>query len=355
MNSNFLKKNSEILKSFKTNKKINIMEVCGTHTVAFFQTGVQDIFPDGLNLVDGPGCPVCVTPNGFLDRAIEIAKKYNVILTTFGDMIKVPASYSSLKKEKASGKNIAVIYSPMDALEIAINNPEKEIVFLSVGFETTTPGEAAVIRSAKERNLNNFSMLIGNKLTPPAVDALLSSGEVNLDGFILPGHVSAITGAKSWNFISEKHKKPAVISGFNAKDLLMGTILLLNLIKSNTNTVENIYKEVVSEKGNILAQNLMNEMFEIIDSNWRGIGTIPNSGLQLKEVYKDFDAMKKFPVDPPEEVENSNCRCGEVLKGLIKPYQCPLFGNICTPSEPVGACMVSFEGACSAYYKYYRS
>lgn len=357
MNSekDFIKTNIEILKSFKSKKKINIMEVCGTHTVAFFQTGVQDLFPEDLNLIDGPGCPVCVTPNGYLDRAIEILNRHNVILTTFGDMVKVPASYSSLKKEKASGKDIRVVYSPMDALEIAVNTPESEVVFLSVGFETTTPGEAAVIREAESRNINNFSMLIGNKLTPPAVDALLSSGEVKLDGFILPGHVSTITGSRSWDFIAKKHGKPAVISGFSAKDLVMGTVMLIKLIEKNSAIVENIYKEVVSEEGNRIAIELIDELFEKGDSNWRGIGTIPGSGLKLREKFSRFDAEKKFPVDPPEEIENSKCRCGEVLKGLIKPFQCPLFGNICTPSEPVGACMVSFEGACSAYYKYYRS
>jgi len=352
---NFLKKNTQILKDFKTEKNINIMEVCGTHTVAFFQTGVQDIFPNNVNLIDGPGCPVCVTPNGFLDRAIEISKKFGTTLTTFGDMVKVPASYSSLKKEKSLGRDIVTVYSPMDALDIAIDNPEKEVVFLSVGFETTTPGEAAVIKSAKEKNIKNFSMLVGNKLTPPAVDALLSSGEVNLDGFILPGHVSIITGAKTWEFISKKYKKPAVISGFNAKDLIMGTLFLLNLIKAGNIKIENLYKEVVSNRGNILAKKMMDELFLITDSKWRGIGEIPGSGLKLREEYRQFDASEKFPVDPPEEVENKECRCGEVLKGLIKPFECPLFGTVCTPSEPVGACMVSFEGACSAYYKYYRS
>ncbi len=352
--TDFIKENSVLLKNFKTKNKVNIMEVCGTHTVAFFHTGVQDIFPENVNLVDGPGCPVCVTPNGYLDRAIEISNKYGVLLTTFGDMIKVPASYSSLKDEKAAGKKIEIVYSPMDALDIAENNPEEEVVFLSVGFETTTPGEAAVLRAAQKKNIKNFSMLVGNKLTPPAVDALLSSGEVKLDGFILPGHVSTITGADKWNFIAEKFSKPAVISGFNTKDLLMGTIMLLKLITSGTAIVRNNYKEVVSAEGNRVAANLIDEMFDIVDSNWRGIGIIPKSGIKLKEKYAEFDAEKKFPVTPPKEKENPGCRCGEVLKGLIKPFECPLFGKACIPSRPVGACMVSFEGACSAYYKYYR-
>ncbi|MEN8153957.1 MAG: hydrogenase formation protein HypD [Acidobacteriota bacterium] len=354
MDKNLLKKLSSELKNLNIEKNTNIMEVCGTHTVAYFHTGVRDIFPKNLNLIDGPGCPVCVTTNGYLDRAVEIMKKYNVVLATFGDMVKVPASYTSLQKEKAEGRNIEVVYSPMDALELAKRNKEKEVVFLSVGFETTIPTEAATIKCAIENNIKNFSLLTGNKLTPPAVDALLASGEINLDGFILPGHVSSVTGSKSWEFVAEKYNKPAVIAGFESKDLLKGTLILLKLIKSGKNIVENVYKEIVSENGNTIALDLIESLYTVIDAKWRGIGTIPGSGLKLKDRYKDFDAEKKFPVDLPPEEEDSRCRCGEVLKGLITPPQCPLFGKKCTPREPVGACMVSFEGACSAYYKYSR-
>lgn len=354
MDKSYLKILSTELKNYNIKKKINIMEVCGTHTVAYFHTGVRDIFPANLNLVDGPGCPVCVTTNGYLDRAVEILRKHDVTLTTFGDMIKVPASYTSLQKEKAEGRKIEIVYSPMDALEIAKNNKNIEVVFLSVGFETTIPTEAATIKRAIEEDIRNFSMLTGNKLTPPAVDALLSSGEVNLDGFILPGHVSSITGSKSWEFIAEKYNKPAVIAGFESKDLLMGTILLLKLIENGKNIVENVYKEVVSENGNQIARDLIDDLYTIVDAKWRGIGTLPGSGLKLKDEYRDFDAEKKFPVELPREVEDKRCRCGEVLKGLVTPSECPLFGKKCTPREPVGACMVSFEGACSAYYKYSR-
>lgn len=328
------------------------MEVCGTHTVAYFHTGIRDIFPSNLNLIDGPGCPVCVTTNGYLDRAVEILKKYDVTIVTFGDMIKVPASYTSLQKEKAEGRNIEIVYSPTDALEIAKKNKNREIVFLSVGFETTIPTEAATIKMAIDEDIRNFSLLTGNKLTPPAVDALLASGEVNLDGFILPGHVSSITGSKSWEFVAEKYNKPAVIAGFESKDLLKGTILLLKLIENGKNSVENVYKEIVSENGNRIALDLIDSLYTVIDTGWRGIGTIPGSGLKLKDEYENFDAEKKFPVKLPPEVEDKRCRCGEVLKGLITPPECPLFGEKCTPREPVGACMVSFEGACSAYYKY---
>lgn len=343
---------SEKLKTLELNQKINIMEVCGTHTVQYFHTGVKDIFPANLNLVDGPGCPVCVTTNDFLDRAIEIARKYDVIICTFGDMMRVPSSYSSLQKEKAAGMNISIVYSPLDAVEIAKKNPNKEVIFLSVGFETTIPTEAFTIKKAQEENIKNFSLLSCNKLTPPAVAALLDSKEVNIDGFILPGHVSVITGVKGWRFVTEKYKKPSVITGFNTRDLVMGTMLLVNLIKNRELKILNEYQEVVTEEGNIKAQEIMHEIFETTDANWRGIGVIPHSGMKLKDAYAGFDAEKKFPVTPPPMVEPKGCRCGEVLRGIISPLECPLFGKKCTPQTPVGACMVSTEGSCAAYYKY---
>ena len=352
MDKDQLIKYSDLLKNYKLKNPLNIMEVCGTHTVAFFHTGVKDIFPEGLNLIDGPGCPVCVTANGYLDRAIEIQKEHDVVLATFGDMIKVPASYTSLQKLKSEGTRIEIVYSPMDALEIARKEKEKEIVFLSVGFETTIPTEAVTLKKAFEENIDNFSILTGNKLTPPAVDALLTLGEVNIDGFILPGHVSIITGSDSWQFLPEKYSKPAVISGFEPKDLIMGTLRLIQIIENREIALDNLYKEVVNEGGNSVALGFIDELFDVTDAKWRGIGVIPGSGLKLKEKYSRYDAGKKFPVTMPEEVENESCRCGEILRGLITPPECPLFGTVCTPREPVGACMVSFEGSCSAYYKY---
>ncbi|HLP59729.1 MAG TPA: hydrogenase formation protein HypD [Candidatus Deferrimicrobium sp.] len=343
---------SDKLKHLVLDEKINIMEVCGTHTVQFFHTGVKDIFPSKLNLVDGPGCPVCVTTNDFLDRAIEIARKYDVIICTFGDMMRVPSSYSSLQKEKADGIDIAIVYSPLDAVEIAKKNPDKEVIFLSVGFETTIPTEAFTVKKAHAENIKNFSLLSCNKLTPPAVAALLESKEVNIDGFILPGHVSTITGVKGWRFMTEKYKKPCVITGFNTRDLVMGTMLLVNLIIKKEPKILNEYKEVVSEEGNIKAQEVMHEIFETADANWRGIGVIPGSGMKLKNAYAAFDAEKKFPVTMPPVIEPKGCRCGEVLRGIISPPECPLFGKKCTPQTPVGACMVSTEGSCAAYYKY---
>jgi len=347
-----LLRHSVLLKNYKLNKPLNIMEVCGTHTVSFFHTGVKDIFPNGLNLIDGPGCPVCVTANGYLDRAIEIQKKYNVVLATFGDMIKVPASYTSLQKLKSEGGRVEIVYSPMDALEMAKQDKNKQVVFLSVGFETTIPAEAVTLKRAVEEGVDNFSILTGNKLTPPAVKALLELGEVKIDGFILPGHVSIITGSEKWKFLADYFGKPSVISGFNSEDLIMGVLRLVQLIENGDNKIENLYKKAVTKRGNHIALNLIEELFDVTDTKWRGIGTIPKSGLELKECYGNFDAEKKFPVTMPEEVENKNCRCGEVLRGLIIPTECPLFGTVCTPREPVGACMVSFEGSCSAYYKY---
>lgn len=348
-----IKEYSSKLTQLDLDRPINIMEVCGTHTVQFFHTGVKDIFPDKLNLIDGPGCPVCVTTNDFLDRAIEIAKVHDkVMLCTFGDMMRVPSSYSSLQKEKADGMDISIVYSPLDALTLARENPDKEVVFLSVGFETTNPTEAAAAKMAKAQNIKNFSLLAGNKMTPPAVAALLEAGEVNLDGFILPGHVSTITGVKAWRFIPEKYGLPCVIAGFNAKNLVMGTLLLVNLIQKGEVNILNEYHEVVSEEGNTKAQAVIDEVFEPADANWRGIGIIPGSGTKLRDAYADFDAVKKFPVTPPPVKEHIGCRCGEVLRGLITPPECPLFGKKCTPREPVGACMVSFEGSCAAYYKY---
>ncbi len=352
LNNEELIQYTEKLRNLKLKNDINVMEVCGTHTVQFFHTGVKDIFPEKLNLVDGPGCPVCVTTNDYLDRAIEIAKKYNAIICTFGDMMRVPSSYSSLQKEKADGMDISIVYSPLDAVEIAKQNPHREVFFLSVGFETTIPTEALAVQKARMENVTNFSLLAGNKLTPPAVAALLESQEVKIDGFILPGHVSVITGIDGWRFMVEKYKKPCVVAGFSPKDLVMATLILVNLIEKGEAKILNEYNEVVSDKGNARAQAVIAEIFESTDANWRGIGVIPGSGMALKETYADFDAEKKFPVTPPPPVEPKGCRCGDVLRGLISPLQCPLFAKTCTPRNPVGACMVSTEGSCAAYYKY---
>lgn len=342
------------LRNLHLDKEFRLMEVCGTHTTEFFRSGVKDIFPDGIILVDGPGCPVCVTPNDYLDRAIEIGKQYNTIITTFGDMIKVPSSYSSLGNEITNGMDIQIIYSPLEALEIAEQNPEREVMFLCVGFETTAPTEAVSVVEAKERNLKNFSILAGNKLVPPALNALLTTDEVSIDGFIIPGHVSAILGSEIWEFIPNQFNKPCVIAGFNTEDLIIGVLSLLDLLINDKNEIRNEYKRVVKNEGNQKAVEIIYEVFEKADSLWRGIGMIPESGLVVKDSYSEFDSLLKFPVTPPPPKEPEGCRCGELLRGLIAPNDCPLFGKRCLPESPVGPCMVSSEGPCSAYYKYWR-
>lgn len=352
MKSEDLTDYADKLRGLKLGRNISIMEVCGTHTTEFFRTGVKDIFPPGLSLVDGPGCPVCVTPNEYLDRAFEIARHYGAVIATFGDMLRVPSSYSSLQREKAAGVEVKVVYSPMDALQLARDNPDREVVFLSVGFETTIPAEAVALICAREENIGNFSLLTGNKLTPPAVRALLVAGEVKIDGFILPGHVSVITGIRAWRFIAREFKKPAVIAGFSSKDLLLGTMLLLKLIEEERYEVLNEYTGAVSEEGNRKAQEVMDRVFESCEVKWRGIGTIPGSGMRLRPEYEKYAAELKFPVEPPPAREPVGCRCGDVLRGIILPPGCPLFGTKCTPQQPVGACMVSSEGSCAAYFKY---
>ncbi len=354
MKKELVKKLADLLKNRKLENEIRIMEVCGTHTAEFFKTGVKDLFPEKLILIDGPGCPVCVTPNHYLDRGIEIAKNFKTIVTTFGDMIKVPSSYSSLAAEKAEGMDVRIVYSPMDGIRIAQENPEREVVFFSVGFETTAPSEALAILAAKEKNVRNFSILSGNKLTPPAVGALLNADEVLIDGFIVPGHVSAVIGRAPWNFIAEKYGKPGVISGFESHDLITGVLMLVDMIEKRDIAVKNNYPVVVREQGNPKAVEILYSVFEDSDSEWRGIGVIPGSGFKIRDEFAMFDAERKFPVTPPPVKEHPGCRCGELLRGVITPPECPLFGKACSPERAIGPCMVSSEGPCAAYYKYWR-
>ncbi len=340
------------LSGFRLDKEVRIMEVCGTHTTEFFKTGVKDLFPQGLCLIDGPGCPVCVTPNGYLDRAIAIGAIPNVIIATFGDMVKVPSSYSSLALERTRGMCVEVVYSPLDALFMAEKNPGKQVVFLSVGFETTAPAEAVTLKEAKKKNLKNFTILPGNKLTPPAVHALLDAGDALIDGFILPGHVSAVIGVEGWRFVPVHYRRPCVVAGFENHDLIRATLILLHMIVRGSNGIANEYARVVRENGNPRARELMYEVFAPAASTWRGLGEIPGSGLVLRDEYAGFNAAERFSVDVPEPREHRGCRCGELLRGIIVPPECPLFGKPCTPEEPVGPCMVSTEGPCAAYFKY---
>jgi len=336
-------------------KPVRLMEVCGTHTVAIFRQGVRELLPEGLSLISGPGCPVCVTAVEDIEKAMEISRKENVIFTTFGDMMRVPGVKKNLSEAKAEGADIRVLYSPMDALKIASENKDKKIVFFATGFETTSPSVAATLFEAEKRGISNFYIYSVHKLVPPALDALLGSGEVKIDGFILPGHVSAIIGSKPYKFITEKYLKPSVITGFEAGDILQGINMLLEQIASNRAEVEIQYKKVVREEGNPKAVALINEYFEPCDAYWRGIGTIPLSGLKLRGKYKHSDINSVIKIETsfvsgPQEPKG--CSCGEILKGMKTPDECPLFAGVCTPESPVGACMVSTEGSCAAYYKY---
>jgi hydrogenase expression/formation protein HypD len=334
----------------ESDREVRLMEVCGTHTVAIFRSGIKNILPDNISLISGPGCPVCVTPNQEIDTAIEIAKSDDVILTTFGDMIRVPGSFSSLEKERANGADIRVIYSSLDALNIARQNPDKKVVLLGIGFETTSPTIAGAILSAK--NVNNFFVLSSHKLIPPAMKMLLEAGEVKIDGFICPGHVSTIIGSKAYEFIPQEYSVPCVVAGFEPLDILQSILMLIRQIKDGNPRVKIGYKRAVRPEGNTTALNILDEVFEVYDSRWRGLGIVPLSGLAIRNKYSHYDAKKVFDVKVESENEPKDCLCGEVLRGIKIPLECNFFAKSCTPDNPIGPCMVSSEGTCSAYFKY---
>lgn len=335
-------------------RRMTLMEVCGTHTMAIARFGLRQLLPEWLRLVSGPGCPVCVTPNRYLDRALAIGQLPNVILTTFGDMLRVPGSYSSLEKEKARGREVRVVYSPLDAVALAEKNPDREIVFLGVGFETTAPTIAGSVLQARKKRLRNYSVLCAHKTMPGPMAALAEGNEVEIDGFICPAHVSAIIGSDSYRFLPEKYGKACVVTGFEPVDILQGVLMLVRQILSGRPRVENQYTRVVHPQGNKNALEILHAVFEPCDAEWRGIGVLPGSGLQLREDFKAFDAAVKFPVKVPPTREQPGCICGKVMKGAAEPLDCRLFGKACTPENPVGACMVSSEGTCAAAYRYGR-
>jgi hydrogenase expression/formation protein HypD len=328
------------------------MEVCGTHTMAIFRSGIKQILPPSINLISGPGCPVCVTSQTDIDRMLSLSRRKNVIIATFADMIKVPGSESSLEKERALGADVRPVYSPLDALEIAKKNPAKEVVFLAVGFETTSPVIASVVSDAKEKKIGNFSIYCCHKIITPAMKALLQAREIKIDGFLCPGHVSSIIGSRAYDFIARDFRIPCVISGFEPADILEAIMMLLRQKKENRSAVEIQYKRAVSVGGNILAQKMLSRVFEPADADWRGLGNIPESGLALAGKYRKFDAAEKFDIKDVPAAEPKNCMCGEVLRGVKTPAQCKLFAKACTPENPYGPCMVSSEGTCSAWYKY---
>jgi len=329
-----------------------LMEFCGGHTHAILRFGIPDLLPDTIELHSGPGCPVCVTSAADIDHAIELARIPDVILTTFGDMIRVPGSRSSLAKAKAEGADIRVVYSPLDALEIARQSPGRPVVFLGIGFETTTPTVAASVLAAEAEDVSNFYVFSVHKLTPPATKAILAADGVALDGIIGPGHVSTVIGSNAWRFLSEDHGIPCAITGFEPTDILRAILSLVEMIEENHPAVTNNYARSVLPDGNPAARMAMNQVFEVTDAEWRGLGTVPQSGLGLRPAYSQFDAAVNFPVELPPTREPPGCRCGDVLRGGVRPPECEFFAKACTPQNPIGPCMVSAEGACAAYYRY---
>lgn len=338
----------------KSKKEIRLMEVCGTHTMSIARNGIRQLLPKNINLISGPGCPVCVTSQQEIDQFLKLAEFENVIITTFGDLMRVPGSHSSLQKERANGADVRVVYSTLDCLQIAEKNPIKEIVFLGVGFETTAPTIAAAILEAQKRNVKNFSVISGHKLVPPAMVALLENKTVNLNGFICPGHVSVIIGAQAYELIVEKFHVPCVIAGFEPVDILQSLYMLVAQIENNHAEVEIAYKRGVNYEGNIKARKVLDQVFESSDVDWRGIGTIPQSGLKIRDEFQAFDAQNRFDLTVKDVQEPKGCACGEILSGTKNPFECPLFVNDCTPDDPIGPCMVSTEGTCAAYYKYHQ-
>jgi hydrogenase expression/formation protein HypD len=336
----------------RVGRDVKFMEVCGTHTMVAFRTGLRQLLPPTVSLISGPGCPVCVTDSNYLDAAIELCRRPDLIITTFGDLLRVPGSGSSLERERAAGANVRIVYSPMDALVLARECPAKQVVFLGVGFETTAPTVAWSIWKASKEGIQNYSVLCAHKTMPQAMEALLKDQEVKIDGFICPGHVSVITGAAMYRFICEKYHIPCVVSGFEAWDMLKTIAMLLQQLAEGRTEVEVEYSRSVDERGNQAAQRLMSVVFEPGDASWRGIGTIPGSGLAIRPEYARFDAAKKLGVTFGEARVHPGCRCGDVLRGVATPLDCKLFARACSPVHPFGPCMVSGEGVCAAYYKY---
>lgn len=335
-------------------KPLRVMEVCGSHTMAIFRNGIRSILPQGLDLVSGPGCPVCVTSASHMDAFIDMASQPGIRVTIFGDLFRVPGTHTSLSEASSKGAKVDIVYSPMDALDIAINNPKELVVFLGVGFETTTPTIAATILSAKTRQVDNFVVFSTQKTMPAPMQALLSDPDLQIDGLLCPGHVSSITGAVIWQPLVDNYNLACVVGGFETADLLKSLTLLARQIGTSDIKVENIYPRAVTWEGNLRAQKMVTEIFEPADMDWRGLGRIPQSGLKIREKYSDFDAEVRLNITLPEASEPKGCMCGDILKGMKTPKDCPLFDKRCTPANPIGPCMVSSEGTCAAYHKYGR-
>jgi hydrogenase expression/formation protein HypD len=336
-------------------KEVRLMDVCGTHTMSIFRSGLRTVLPNEITLISGPGCPVCVTAQKEIDAFVEISKLDDVIVTTFGDLLRVPGTRSTLQKERANGRDIRLVYSTFDALEIARKNQDKKVAFLGVGFETTAPTIAASIISAQQMRLKNYFVFSAHKQVPPALERLLQVKGVRIDGFILPGHVSVVIGTKAYLPFLEQYHVPCAIAGFEPADIVQAIFSLVGQIESGSPRLENCYPRAVSFDGNRKAVKIMQDVFESVDVEWRGIGTIPKSGLRIRKEFESFDAQKMFEFEVPESEPPKGCACGEILTGTKIPPECLLYEKVCTPMDPVGPCMVSSEGTCAAYYRYHTN
>lgn len=357
-NKNLIEKITKKIQNLMPPDEINIMEVCGTHTRSFFRFGLHKLLPNNLRLIAGPGCPVCVSSQEYIDKAIAYAKDKDTLILTFGDMLRVPGTKSTLEKERARGANVSVVYSALDAVSLAAKNPYKpykKVIFLAVGFETTAPTIALSILMAKKENLKNLFFFSSLKLIPPAMAHLVKDHRLTLSGFLCPGHVSSIIGTRPYAFIPKRYKIGCVVSGFEPLDILEGIYFLIQQIVEHKPRVANQYIRVVTPGGNLKAKNLISRVFRVNEATWRGLGRIPKSGLKLRDEFSQFDVEKVMPLNLKHKtlnIQQKKCRCGEVLKGLLEPPECALFNKACSPQHPVGPCMVSSEGACNAYYKY---
>lgn len=335
-------------------RALTFMEVCGTHTMAIHRHGLKDVLPPSISLISGPGCPVCVTPNSFIDRGIALARTEGLIVCTFGDMMRVPGSSSSLDRERAKGHDVRVVYSPLDAVQLAQENSHRRVIFLGVGFETTAPTVAVAIQIAAQKNIRNFFVSCAHKTMPNAMAALVGDGEIELDGFICPAHVSTIIGSRPYEFLAKEYGKACVVTGFEPVDILQGLLMLVEQVVSKQQKIEIQYRRVATVEGNQKAIKLLHHVFEQCDDEWRGLGLIKGSGLKIRWQYSNQDADKNISVEVEKTVEQKGCICGLILQGKRIPPECGLFAKTCTPQNPIGACMVSSEGTCAAYYKYSR-
>ncbi len=333
-------------------RAIQIMEVCGTHTVTAQREGIHGLLPENVRLISGPGCPVCVTPAGYIEQSVQLALEHGVHITTYGDMLRVPGITMSLEDARRQGAKVSIIYSVQDALRIARKDPQQKVVFLAIGFETTTPPTAFAVKAVRSEGLSNFLVFSAHKLIIPAMQVLLDDPELAIDAFIGPGHVSVIIGKDAYDVVASKYHRPCVIAGFDGNQMLMALVQILTQLLVNEARVQSVYRDRITNEGNSAAQKIIQQIFIPADSRWRGFGTIPQSGLNVRNGFADFDAKHVFQLTEPVDHEPAGCLCANIVKGISLPTDCPLFAKRCTPASPVGACMVSREGACSAYYRY---